>query len=147
MSQRVFCRFCEQEYLSTSLERCTLCRKEGGLVPAEARVGRPSGPAAIDPEPTPPASPDSLMQDFRQIRLGSNLAIPGLLAICGGLYFTIEFGEMLHGLGILLCGVVLLGFGLRILFRKPTTSAAVTGSGTAPGKDVTGGSRQGLEPR
>lgn len=119
--RRVYCSFCEQTYLTSDLEKCSLCRKAGGLVD-------PSSPAALGQLVASKRQQSSPAEQFQEV-----------------LATGVEIALLLRQLVLLVgLGVLLIGFGAVLIFvpdlrsnpRRLSYEELLLGFGVAAGGGV-----------
>jgi hypothetical protein len=95
--ERLHCQFCNQDYISSTVDKCTLCGKSGGilhspLLSPQEIIGRPvSTPAHLSPTPSefePGKFISKHLQKFAQSRW-----LPGLALFAVVCKLAVFFGE------------------------------------------------------
>jgi hypothetical protein len=120
-ARMVYCRFCDQTYLSTDLEKCSLCRKSGGVVD-------PMSPAALSDLVTKKREEIDAASQFNEVAGAALLAwrlfwlfAAGVAALALGAFLLFSpalranpnqwsVSDAFPGLAAVTVGVVLLGF-------------------------------------
>jgi len=112
--RRVYCKFCEQTFITDELDRCSLCRKTGGLLD-------PMSPGALTDMVT---KKRELTDPANQLRKGLETGV-NIILLVGQLFFYIAAGILATVIG----GLIIFNLVFRANLEQWSLMDAILGFG------------------